>query len=35
MKLTVSNFFNLVSYRLYMVVIFRLYVVKIYGPDLG
>jgi hypothetical protein len=35
MKPTVFNFFNLVSYRLYVVIIFEFYVVKIYGSSLG
>jgi hypothetical protein len=33
--LALFNIFNLVSYVLYVVVIFRLYVVQIYGSGLG
>jgi hypothetical protein len=35
MMLVLFNIFNLLSYGLYVVVIFRLYVVQIYGPVLG
>jgi hypothetical protein len=34
MMLTLFNIFNLVSYELYVDVIFRFYVVQIYGPGL-
>jgi hypothetical protein len=35
MLLTLFNIFNLVSYELYVVVIFGFYVVQIYGSCLG
>jgi hypothetical protein len=35
MMLTLFNIFSLVSYVLYVVVIFEFYVVQIYGPGLG